>query len=118
MEIKKDMTFFALILGLLGVYFSSAFIRLEVFGGISLIILASIGASILISKILKEHRNQTKVVTKISFLAVIVILLTAPLVYPEGTNWASYMGGVPPSILNGGTHFMISTNDWSEAMQW
>ena len=118
MEIKKDMTFFALILGLLGVYFSSAFIRLEVFGGISIVVLASIGVSILISKILREHRNQTKIVTKISFLAVLIVLLTVPLVYPEGTNWASYMGGVPPSILNGGTHFLISTNDWTDAMQW
>jgi len=118
MKINKDMAVFALILGLLGVYFSSAFVRLEVFGGISLIILASIGVSILISKILKEHRNQTKVVTKVSFLAVIVILLTVPLVYPEGINWASYMAGVPPSILNGGTHFLISTNDWKDAMHW
>ena len=118
MEIKKEMAVFALILGLLGVYFSSAFVRLEVFGGISLIILASIGASILISKILKERHNQTKVVTKISFLAVIVILLTVPTVYPEGINWASYMAGVPPSINNGGTHFLISTNDWKDAMHW
>jgi len=112
------MAAFALILGLLGVYFSSAFVRLEVFGGISLIVLASIGASILISKILKGHHRPTKVVTKISFLAVIVILLTVPLVYPEGINWTSYMAGVPPSILNGGTHFMVSTNDWKDAMHW
>ena len=118
MKIKKEMAVFALILGLLGVYFSSAFVRLEVFGGISLIILASIGASILISKILKEHHHPTKVVTKISFLAVIVILFTVPTVYPEGTNWASYLGGVPPSILNGGTHFMVATDDWADAMHW
>jgi len=117
-EIKKEMAVFALILGFLGVYFSSAFIRLEVFGGISIIVLASIGVSILISKILKEHRNKTKVATKVSFLAVIVILLTVPLAYPEATNWASYMNGVPPSILNGGTHFMITTNDWPDAMHW
>ena len=118
MKIKKDMAIFALILGLLGIYFSSAFVRLEVFGGISLIVLASIGASILISKILNEHRNQTKAITKISFLAVIVILLTIPTVYPEGINWASYMAGTPPTILNGGTHFLLSTNDWSDAMHW
>ena len=118
MEINKDMVVFALILGLLGVYFSSAFLRLEVFGGISIIILASIGASILISKILKEHRNQTKVVTKISFLAVIVILLTVPLVYPEDTNWASFMASVPPPIFNGGTEFLVGTNDWLDAMHW
>ncbi len=118
MNIKKDMAIFALILGLLGVYFSSAFVRLEVFGGISLIVLASIGASILISKILNGPRSQTKVVTKISFLAVIVILLTIPTAYPEGINWASYMAGTPPTILNGGTHFLLSTNDWSDAMHW
>ena len=118
MKINKDMAVFALILGLLGVYFSSAFVRLEVFGGISLIILASIGVSILISKILNGHRNQTKVATKVSFLAVIVILLTVPLVYPETTNWASYMAHTPPTILNGGTHFMVATNDWKDAMHW
>ena len=118
MKIKKEMAVFALILGLLGVYFSSAFVRLEVFGGISLIILASIGASILISKILNEHHHPTKVVTKISFLAVIVILLTVPTVYPEGINWSSYMSGVPPSILNGGTHFLTATDDWADAMHW
>ena len=118
MKIKKDMAVFALILGLLGVYFSSAFVRLEVFGAISLIVLASIGVSILISKILNEHRNQTKVVTRISFFVVIIILLTVPMVYPEGINWASYMAGVPPTILNGGTHFMIATNDWEDAMHW
>ena len=37
------MAAFALIIGLVGVYFSSAFVRLEVFGSISIIILASIG---------------------------------------------------------------------------
>jgi len=118
MEIKKEMVVFALIIGVLGVYFSSAFIRLEVFGGIAIIILASIGASILISKILNQHRNNTKVVTKVSFLAVIVMLLTVPLVYPEELNWASYMSGAPPSIVNGGTQFLTSTNDWSDAMHW
>jgi len=118
MKINKEMAVFALIIGVLGVYFSSAFMRLEVFGGIAIIILASIGASILISKILNQHRNNTKVVTKVSFLAVIVMLLTVPLVYPEELNWASYMSGAPPSIVNGGTQFLTSTNDWSDAMHW
>jgi dolichyl-diphosphooligosaccharide--protein glycosyltransferase len=118
MKINKDMAVFALILGLLGVYFSSAFIRLEVFGGIAIIILASIGASILISKILNQHRNKTKVVTKVSFLAVIVVLLTVPLVYPEEINWVSFMSKSPPTIVNGGTQFLLSSNDWSDAMHW
>ena len=118
LKIKSDMVAFVLILGLLGVYFSSAFVRLEVFGGLAVIVLASIGVSILISKILKERENPTKAVIKISFLGMVTILLTIPLVYPEDINWAEYMTGTPPTIVNGGTHFMIATNDWPDAMKW
>ena len=39
LKIKGEMATFALIIGLVGVYFSSAFVRLEVFGSISIIIL-------------------------------------------------------------------------------
>ena len=127
-KIKSDMAAFALILGLLGAYFSSSFIRLEVLGAISVIVLASIGASILISKILKEHHSMlhgssmknTRAVTKISFLGIIIILLTMPMVYPveHNFNWTTYLTGVPPTITNGGTFFLTATNDWTDAMQW
>ena len=40
-NIKYEMAAFALIIGFLGIYFSSAFVRLEVFGSISIMILAS-----------------------------------------------------------------------------
>ena len=45
------MKSFMLIMGLTGVYISSAFIRLEIFASISLIILASVGLSILSKEI-------------------------------------------------------------------
>ncbi|MFP6585569.1 MAG: STT3 domain-containing protein, partial [Candidatus Nitrosopelagicus sp.] len=83
LKIKGEMAAFALMIGFLGIYFSSAFVRLEVFGSISVIILSSIGISILISKILKEGHKPASAVTKISFLAIIVALLTVPMVYPE-----------------------------------
>ena len=83
MKIKGEMAAFALIIGFLGIYFSSAFVRLEIFGSISVIILSSIGISILISKILKEGHKPASAVTKISFLAIIVALLMVPMVYPE-----------------------------------
>ena len=118
LQIKGEMAAFALIIGFLGIYFSSAFVRLEVFGSISVIILSSIGVSILISKILKEGHKPTSVVTKISFLAIIVALLMVPMVYPEKLNWANNTAGLPITILNSGTHFNTSTNDWSDAMQW
>jgi len=117
-KIKGEMAAFALIIGLVGVYFSSAFVRLEVFGSISIIILASIGISILISKILKVQQKPTKVITKVSFLAIIVILLMVPMVYPERLNWSNNNVGIPISILHSGSKYDISTNDWPDAMQW
>jgi len=118
LKIKGEMAAFALIIGFLGIYFSSAFVRLEVFGSISVIILSSIGVSILISKILKEGHKPASAVTKISFLAIIVALLTVPMVYPEQINWSNNNVGLPPTILNSGTQFNLSTNDWTDAMQW
>ena len=118
LKIKGEMAAFALIIGILGIYFSSAFVRLEVFGAISVIILSSIGISILISKILKAEHKPASVITKISFLAIIVALLMVPMVYPEKLNWANNNEGLPITILNSGTQFNISTNDWSDAMQW
>ena len=45
------MKVFLLIFGITGIYVSSAFIRLEVFASISLIILSSVGLSILTKKL-------------------------------------------------------------------
>ena len=118
LKIKSEMAAFALIIGLVGVYFSSAFVRLEVFGSISIIILASLGLSILISKILKVSQKPTGAITKISFLVVIVILLMVPMVYPERLNWSNNNVGIPISILHSGSKYDISTNDWPDAMQW
>jgi dolichyl-diphosphooligosaccharide--protein glycosyltransferase len=118
LKIKGEMAAFALIIGLVGVYFSSAFVRLEVFGSLSIIILASIGISILISRILKVQQKPTGAVTKISFLVVIVILLMVPMVYPERLNWSNNNVGIPISLLHSGSKFDISTNDWPDAMQW
>ena len=117
LKIKGEMAAFALIIGFLGIYFSSAFVRLEVFGSISVIILSSIGISILISKILKGEHKPTSVVTKISFLAIIVALLVVPMAYPE-RNWSNSNAANPVTILTSGTSFNIITNDWPDAMQW
>jgi len=117
-KIKGEMAAFALIIGLIGVYFSSAFVRLEVFGSISILILASIGVSILISGILKVQKKSTGTVTKISFLVVIIILLMVPMIYPERLNWSNNNIGLPISLLHSGSKFDISTNDWPDAMQW
>ena len=40
------------------------------------------------------------------------------MVYPERVNWSNHNEGIPISILNSGTRFDISTNDWPDAMLW
>ena len=118
-KIKNDLAVFALIIGLIGMYFSSAFVRLEVFGTISVVILASIGVSILISKIQTHKHKPTSIAVTTSFCIIILILLVVPTFYPiDGLNWSSNNVGVPISILNSGSQFDISTNDWPDSMQW
>ena len=118
LNIKYEMAAFTLIIGFLGIYFSSAFVRLEVIGSISIMILASIGISILVSKIVKIENKPKNTLTKVSFLAVIVALLMVPMIYPEKQNWANSNAGIPISILHSGSHYDISTNDWPSSMQW
>ena len=95
MNLKTDMVAFALIMGLVGVYASSTFVRAEIFAAFSLIILASIGISILASKILerkifKDYTVTAKATTKIAFVAGIIILLAVPLVLPLDVNMVVY----------------------------
>ena len=57
---RNDMRVFVLIMGITGVYVSSVFVRLEIFGSISLIFLTSIGLSILIKNFFKINLSKKK----------------------------------------------------------
>ena len=121
---RRDVQIFALIFGLLGVYISSAFIRLELFSSIALIILGSIGLSLLTKEIFRPEKQENKKITKshpkslkISFLAVITIFLIIPMMVPVSGNWVNG-GKLPPTILNGGSNYNIATSDWLDAMAW
>ncbi len=118
--INNDMLSFSLILGLVGVYVSSTFVRLEVFGSISVIILASLGLTALTKEFLTNKSQSKKSITKLiklPYVAGILILLTIPMIYPAGSA-TSYVTNVPPTIMNGGTQFTIATNDWLDALNW
>ena len=123
-RIDNDMVAFALIIGFIGVYISSAFIRLEVFASISVIILASLGLSVITTEIFKSKIREGKkfttsarTITKISYVVVIVGLLIIPAALPGSASWISGIKA-PPTILNGGTTFNIATDDWPAAMEW
>ena len=114
---RNDMRVFVLIMGIVGVYVSSAFIRLEVFASISLIFLTSIGLSILIKEIFKINLSKKKNYSlKITSVLILFILFTIPLVYPTSTNWVTSLD-FPPTILTGGTSHPPS-NDWLETLEW
>ena len=51
--LKNDMLSFSLILGLVGIYVSSAFVRLEIFASVAVIILASLGLTALTKEFFK-----------------------------------------------------------------
>jgi len=115
-HIKNEMAVFALMTGIVGLYLSSSFVRLELFASISLIILSSLGISILISKLFTAQ-NSAKSVTKISFIVGIMILLVIPVVLPKDDNWVT-SANIAPAILYGGSFLMAPTNDWPDAMLW
>jgi len=114
------MLFFSLILGIVGVYVSSTFIRLEVFGSVAVIILASLGLTALTKEFFKNKPNNKKPIgklIKLPYVTGIIILLIIPMIYPVGAN-LFVLSTAPPTILNGGSTFTISTTDWLDSMEW
>ncbi len=115
--LRNDMRVFALIIGISGVYVSSAFLRLEIFTSISLVILSAIGLSILTKEIFKIKVSGKKNYSlKISYVLLISILFIIPLVYPEN-NWISTLD-YAPTVFSGGTSYVLSTNDWLVTLDW
>jgi dolichyl-diphosphooligosaccharide--protein glycosyltransferase len=121
---KRDVQIFALIFGLLGVYISSAFIRLELFSSLALIILGSVGLAMITKEIFRQDQKENKKLIKshpkalkISYSVIIAILLIMPMMVPISANWINSAKS-PPTILNGGSNYNISTTDWLDAMQW
>ena len=114
-NLKTNMRIFAIFTSIVAIYVSSAFVRLELFASIGIIILGSIGLAILSQKIF-EQKNQN--FTKLIFPVVIIILFIIPVTMPENNNWMTW-SDFPPSILNGGSSFsQFTSDDWKDAMNW
>jgi dolichyl-diphosphooligosaccharide--protein glycosyltransferase len=135
-SLKNEMIVFALIIGMVGAYAGSTFARLELLTATSVIILSAVGLAILTSEIFrradtpvepsssKKGTSQVKKtsellgrIPKISYVVVIVALLLVPTIFPANGNWIT-MTKSPPTILNGGSNFNISTDDWPNALNW
>jgi len=113
--LKHDMRLFALIIGISSIYLSSAFVRLELFASIAVIILGSIGLSVLLTKIFQQEKQN---ITKIIFPAVILLLFLIPISLPESNSWLDW-SDFSPTLLSGGTTYPgFSSNDWKDALLW
>ena len=118
--IKNDMIAYSLILGLFGVYISSAFLRLEVFASLSLVVLSSLGLTILVHEFFSNKKQSMKfqnTIINVSFVIGVVTLLIIPLSFPEHATVFALTDS-PPTILNGGTNFRMTTTDWADSLEW
>ena len=142
---RDDMSIFALILGITGVYVSATFARLLVFASMGIIVLAGLGLYEVTRSIMayreatatpsaprptaatREERRKIEFAgrlhsssgrtVRIAYVVVVIMILSIPMFYPSNSNWLS-SADIPAAIANGGTGFRIQTNDWTDAMQW
>ena len=113
-NLKNDMRVFALIISLIAIYLSSAFVRLELFASIGLFILGGIGVSILLKEILQSQKTLSKYIFSIGLLS----LFLFPMILPENENWTTW-ADFSPTILNGGSdNSRMVSYDWLQAMEW
>ena len=111
--IPNHIKVFALIFGLIGIYTSSAFVRLELFGSIALIILGAIGLTILLQQILEKQNIPVKFI----FCIIIIGLFITPMILPQERNWTAATNQIP-TIFYGASFFNIVASDWFDTADW
>jgi dolichyl-diphosphooligosaccharide--protein glycosyltransferase len=127
---RNDMTIFALILGITGIYVSASFSRMMLFSSTSIIILASIALYEITSAIFARTQAaptepKKKVKTqqptgkdfRIAYVAIMVTMLAIPMFFPLQVSWV-YASDLPPTIVNGATSFRTMSDDWPATLEW
>ncbi|MFL6473392.1 MAG: STT3 domain-containing protein [Nitrososphaera sp.] len=144
---RNDTAIFALLIGITGVYVSATFARLLVFASIGIIVLAGLGLYEVTRSIMayreaspttaataqrltaatREQRRKMGLasrghttsgqIVKISYIVVMIMMLTIPMFFPSNSNWVS-SADIPAAIANGGTGYRLQTQDWTDAMNW
>lgn len=145
---RDDMSIFALIIGLTGVYVSATFARLLVFASIGIIVLAGLGLYEVTRSIL-AYREATAASAsstaaarataltreerrKIEFgglrsrsgqmiriaYVAVIIMLLSVPLFFPSNSNWVSSADVPAAIANGGTGYRLATNDWTDAMDW
>lgn len=144
---RDDASIFALIVGITGIYVSATFARLLVFASFGVITLAGIGlyeitrsilayreatavpsaATAKVTAATREERRRMVFgtishpsagrVVRVSYVVVIIMMLSIPMFYPANSNWIS-SADIPAAIANGGTGYRLQAEDWTDALNW
>jgi dolichyl-diphosphooligosaccharide--protein glycosyltransferase len=128
---RDDVSVFALILGLTGLYVSATFARLLVFASVGIIMLAGIGLFEVTRTIMerrepapsaqqkgrKDIKASATSSLKVAYVGIMIAMLLVPVFYPPNANWLA-ASDVPPAISNGGTVLPVQTDDWIDATNW
>ena len=117
--ITKDMISFSLIFGMVGAYVASTFVRLEVFASLSLIILSSLGLSILLKELFSrkiDFNHSKNYLLRYSFVGGVILLLVFPMTIPSVSVLS--IADTAPTIINGGSKYQISNSDWLDTLEW
>ena len=116
--IKNEFLIFTLTTGFIGVYVAATFVRLEVFASLGIIIFSSIGISSLFKNFIlkKPLSNNSKLISIFGIIGIISLILI-PLIVPEENTIFSIVN-VPPTIINGGSQFHVSSTDWLDTLEW
>ena len=120
---RPEMIAFALITGMVGVYTSSAFIRLELFASISVIILSSIALSVISGMFFRpegtelRYKKRQRNTIHALFTVAVVGLLIVPAAVPAESSWITGVGE-PATIFTGGSTLGVVSGDWPHAFNW
>ena len=114
-SLKNDMKAFSLIVSIFAFYISSAFVRLELFASIGLLILGGIGLSILLKEVYSTKNPYTKYIFSLGIICLFII----PITLPTDKNWMSW-ADYSPTIMNGGGNYdtTFTSDDWIQTMKW
>ena len=109
------MKAFSLIVSIFAFYISSAFVRLELFASIGLLILGGIGLSILLKEVYSTKNPYTKYIFSLGIICLFII----PITLPTDKNWMSW-ADYSPTIMNGGGNYdtTFTSDDWIQTMKW
>jgi dolichyl-diphosphooligosaccharide--protein glycosyltransferase len=145
---RDDISIFALLIGLSGVWVSATFARLLVFASIGIIVLTGLGlfevtrsvmayreASVtqshtttrsMVAATREERRKQEfagrgqSTASKAARIGYVVVLIMMLSIPMFYPANSNWISSadVPAAIANGGTGFRLQTNDWIDAMNW